>query len=366
MIESCACAHCGQKIEFDVEHVGAVAPCPTCGKEIILTAQPVAPPLSDAVKNFLAESRTTNSPPIPAAANTPDEVTPTTIKSKTEYAGVGAAIQAAGVLSCFFVFPVGIIVGVILVVIGGRMAIKNFCENCGNRVENKEVKMCAVCHSIFTKAKPRHFPLIFAAAIMIGALMVAFVRVVFVPQQSNLPPKAPVNAPAVNAKMFPALTPEESTNAQQIITGETGMKVTHDNVTDITWYLFNDGYVTSVGLYLGKSPNQTPFLRLNMRYYGDDWIFTKRFLVRADNELLTIEPKEEINHKIGSGCVWETYDEPAEVNLDTVFKIIKSRSCVVRFNGDHSFSDYNVTDGDRERMNEAILVYRYLGGNFEK
>jgi hypothetical protein len=35
--------------------------------------------------------------------------------------------------------------------IGGRMATKLYCTNCGNRVENKEVIMCAVCHSIFAK-----------------------------------------------------------------------------------------------------------------------------------------------------------------------------------------------------------------------
>jgi len=63
---NCSCPHCEQKIEFDVEHVGVVVPCPTCGNEFKLSAPAVAPPLSDAVKNYLAESRATDSPPNPA------------------------------------------------------------------------------------------------------------------------------------------------------------------------------------------------------------------------------------------------------------------------------------------------------------
>lgn len=36
MITKCACQHCGNPIEFEAEHNGALAPCPHCGQETIL------------------------------------------------------------------------------------------------------------------------------------------------------------------------------------------------------------------------------------------------------------------------------------------------------------------------------------------
>jgi hypothetical protein len=48
MAVKCACPYCRQEIEFEIENVGSVAPCPTCGKEITLTA-PAVKPLARAV-----------------------------------------------------------------------------------------------------------------------------------------------------------------------------------------------------------------------------------------------------------------------------------------------------------------------------
>jgi transcription elongation factor Elf1 len=61
MIAKCSCPHCGQHIEFEVENVGVVAPCPTCGNEFTLTVPAIAPP-------------------VPVKAQMPDETTPATIK----------------------------------------------------------------------------------------------------------------------------------------------------------------------------------------------------------------------------------------------------------------------------------------------
>ena len=42
---NCLCPHCGEHIEFDLENVGIVAPCPKCGKVTTLTASVDAPPV---------------------------------------------------------------------------------------------------------------------------------------------------------------------------------------------------------------------------------------------------------------------------------------------------------------------------------
>ncbi len=71
------------------------------------------------------------------------------IKKKTEMAGMGCLVQALGI-GCFFLFfPIGIFIGLIVLVIGGRMAIKHVCSDCGNKVE-KGVRVCPTCKADLT------------------------------------------------------------------------------------------------------------------------------------------------------------------------------------------------------------------------
>lgn len=80
---------------------------------------------------------------------------------KGEFVGTGAAVQAVGCLAflvglglCATVLGVlfgviGIIIGLLLLIIGSRMAIKWVCSNCGNRLSDKGVRICPVCHCEF-------------------------------------------------------------------------------------------------------------------------------------------------------------------------------------------------------------------------
>lgn len=66
-----------------------------------------------------------------------------TIIRKSEFAGLGAGIQALGLL-CFLAFPIGIIPGLLLLIIGGRLALTYRCSNCRNKVE-KQSRLCPHC-----------------------------------------------------------------------------------------------------------------------------------------------------------------------------------------------------------------------------
>lgn len=63
---------------------------------------------------------------------------------KTEKAGAGCFVQAVGVAALFF-FPVGTILGLILLAWGSQLSKKLICGNCGNRVDSRDVKICPVC-----------------------------------------------------------------------------------------------------------------------------------------------------------------------------------------------------------------------------
>jgi hypothetical protein len=78
--------------------------------------------------------------------------------------GVGCIVQLlalilGGVLLLSF-FPIGILVGVALIVAGlvwGRqLATKWSCDNCKNPIANGEVKICPVCHAtLWTSAEAK-------------------------------------------------------------------------------------------------------------------------------------------------------------------------------------------------------------------
>lgn len=70
-------------------------------------------------------------------------------KRKSEFAGAGCLVQGIGLALLFF-FPIGTIVGVVLLIAGSAMSVKLVCGNCGNKVES-EAKMCPVCRADFSK-----------------------------------------------------------------------------------------------------------------------------------------------------------------------------------------------------------------------
>jgi hypothetical protein len=70
-----------------------------------------------------------------------------TKKVKYEFAGVGAMVQAIGLIGMFF-YPVGTIGGIALLIIGSVMSKKIRCSECGNKVD-KESLMCPHCRAEF-------------------------------------------------------------------------------------------------------------------------------------------------------------------------------------------------------------------------
>jgi len=66
------------------------------------------------------------------------------VKRRGEFVGSGCFLQGIGVI-LLFLFPLGTVIGIILILWGGRLAIKYECGACGNRVDGRHVKICPVC-----------------------------------------------------------------------------------------------------------------------------------------------------------------------------------------------------------------------------
>lgn len=69
------------------------------------------------------------------------------IIKKSEFAGAGALVQLFGLVA-FFILPmeIGVVVGILLLIIGGRMAIIRVCSDCRAKVD-KQASVCPHCRA---------------------------------------------------------------------------------------------------------------------------------------------------------------------------------------------------------------------------
>jgi len=63
---------------------------------------------------------------------------------RSEFAGIGMWYQLVGLILCCTV--IGALIGIPLLIVGGRKAIVYKCSNCMNKVD-KEARMCPVCRA---------------------------------------------------------------------------------------------------------------------------------------------------------------------------------------------------------------------------
>lgn len=187
--------------------------------------------------------------------------------------------------------------------------------------------------------------------------------------KNNTPPAATshqgvvANLDIAQALRYPPLTEAEKSQARAAMSV---LKVKTDKVKDIVWYEFEEPLLQSQAyLYIAYTKPKGASLRLLIEYYGDDWIFMRRFPIRVDDKLFTITPSGKMARDNTADHVWEIYDEPVGSNIEIIEKIITSRSAILRMEGDRDY-DMELSALQKIRLAQMILVYRYLGGNFDR
>lgn len=130
------CPYCSGGIEIPEELIGTWSLCPHCQKDIPLDLANYTPP---------ERWQTAVAGPMPTVAQTaPPAPRYAKIQKKTDSSGV--IVQLIGLL-CLPLLGLGLI----LIVVGGRMARKLICSDCGNKIDSQHVKMCPTCRAEFLK-----------------------------------------------------------------------------------------------------------------------------------------------------------------------------------------------------------------------
>lgn len=101
---------------------------------------------------------------------------------------------------------------------------------------------------------------------------------------------------------------------------------------------------------------------LKLHYYGADWIFADKVIVRADDQIIRLN-NIDFARDHESGDVWETallsLSNPEYRNL--IETILDSDTAIVRLSGNHS-EDIQVTQRMRDDMSKMLLAADAMNG----
>ena len=201
-----------------------------------------------------------------------------------------------------------------------------------------------------------------AALIFGGIMLVVFIGGLIQLCSGSYKVRIPTSN-ALTERNLPALTEDEVQDAKRLINN---LLVNKDDIEEITWYSPNvaDGYKTTVYLYIGKKATGETWLRWKIRYYGDDWLFIRKYRIKIDQaDATTLLPMAEIKRDTGSsGSVWETFDEPAKEHAHLLNQILASTITYLRMEGTEGVKDIELGSVHLQHMRDVLLVYRYLGG----
>lgn len=161
---------------------------------------------------------------------------------------------------------------------------------------------------------------------------------------------------------------KEADEQARIAAATAKMKVNTDEVRSITFYSDASTNRASLSdqvyLYIGKNSDKV-WLRLYVQYFGDEWLFVNRFTIKAGDQVFEIRPGySEFQRDNSAYSVWEWYDGAVtRKEIEMIQALIAADDPVVRFNGQTYYSDYVVTNTERQAMQNVLDAFVALGGD---
>lgn len=160
---------------------------------------------------------------------------------------------------------------------------------------------------------------------------------------------------------------EEADNKKRIAAATKKMTKKFDEIEGITWYQESTihPYNTSFHLYIGQNKDGNSWLRLKIRFYSDDWLFIKAYIIVADGQKFG-KSNVKFERDNGAGSIWEWYDENvSDADIIMIKEIIKSKKTTLRFIGDKYHKDHTITDQEKKALQNVIDAFVALGGKIE-
>jgi len=119
---------------------------------------------------------------------------------------------------------------------------------------------------------------------------------------------------------------------------------------------------SDLSCYFAATNAGTPTLRLKIQYVADEWLFIRKFTIKADDKTFTLSG-EGIERDNGSGNIWEWYNKPVGPSERKLLDAIGSADSVtLRYEGDQYVKDRVLSDEEIARVRHVLLAYQIMGG----
>lgn len=214
-----------------------------------------------------------------------------------------------------------------------------------------------------------------AVAAAISKANVFFAKKDYINALSSL---SEVNSLAGNSEEFKSLKDEISPLAAEQVKREEAarnakylsalrsMRVQRDKFNDITFYIdrttpyYADN--NKFYLYIGMREGSEPYLRMEVRYSDDDWLFVDQAEIKIDGSVYDFDlSSSDWETDNGSGDIWEWADVPAtEYHLSIIDKVINSKSAVIRFTGSQYYDDRTISSTQKRAFVNVLNAYEAL------
>lgn len=142
------------------------------------------------------------------------------------------------------------------------------------------------------------------------------------------------------------------------------LKKRTDAIDGITWMSHKGAPILGkyASLYFGTrdgSASGYP-IRLQVQYYGDDWLFVRSLTIKADGRTYELSGLD-FKRDNSSGSIWEWIDIPV-TDQEMLARWVSSKEVVIRFHGNNYNSDFSQPQGQRNQMKEVYSAWTALGG----
>lgn len=144
------------------------------------------------------------------------------------------------------------------------------------------------------------------------------------------------------------------------------LKSKYDDISGTTWYYnpYFTHYTNSnhISIYMGKKKTGSPWLRLLMSYYGDDWIFFDNAYLSYDENTreITFDKYKDKETENSGGYVWEWIDVGVDSSiLSYLRQMVDGKSVKMRLSGKYT-KTRTLTASEINGIKDVLLAYDVL------
>ncbi|MDZ7663153.1 hypothetical protein [Thiohalophilus sp.] len=196
-------------------------------------------------------------------------------------------------------------------------------------------------------------PLVPGSKILVESVEISFGRDVFTLDNGDQIGRDKLDHIRNIASQFPA---SQATIAEALLS----FRITHDEVEN-RYFIQPKGSAlrNEARLYIGVKPDKT-WLRMKIKYYGDDWLFVRSYKVAADS-FRWESPSLEFERDHSGGNVWEWIDKsPTDEDLRNMRALAAAANPIIRFQGRQYYSDFKLTGEQQSSITSILRLYELL------